>query len=124
MKTKPMTMLLMMLAGWMNRQQQEIIEYLKAENGILRDELLKATGKKRIFLNDSQRRRLAILAKKVGRKALFDICSAFSPDTILMWHRKLVANKYDGSKNRGKGGRPRISDYLRQLIIDQFKIEY
>ena len=35
-----------------------------------------------------------------------------------MWHKKLVARKYDGSKNRGKGGRPRISDYLRQLIID------
>jgi len=45
MKTKPMVMLLTMLAGWMNRQQQEIIEYLKAENGILRDELQKATGR-------------------------------------------------------------------------------
>jgi len=45
MKTKPMVMLLTMLAGWMNRQQQEIIEYLKAENAILRDELQKATGK-------------------------------------------------------------------------------
>jgi hypothetical protein len=44
MKTKPMVMLLTMLAGWMNRQQQEIIEYLKAENAILRDELQKATG--------------------------------------------------------------------------------
>ena len=43
MKTKPMVMLLTMLAGWMNRQQQEIIEYLKAENGILRDELQKAS---------------------------------------------------------------------------------
>jgi len=117
MKTKPWMMLLAMLAGWINQKQQEAIAYLKEENNILKTELLKATGKKRIFLNDKQRRRLAILAKKVGRKTLSDICSAFSPDTILMWHRKLVANKYDGSKNRGKGGRPRISDYLRQLII-------
>ena len=70
MKTKPMTMLLAMLAGWMNRQQQEVIEYLKAENGILKGELLKATGKKRIILNDSQRRRLAILGRQLGRKLL------------------------------------------------------
>ena len=118
MKTKPMTMLLMMLAGWINRQQQEALDYLKAENSILKDELLKATGKKRILLNDTQRRCLAILGKKLGRKLLGEISCAFSPDTLLKWHRKLVAQKYDGSKNRGKGGRPRISDELKQYIID------
>ena len=117
MKTKPWMMLVAMMAGWLNRQQQDAIAYLKEENNILRDELLKATGKKRIFLDDKQRRRLATLAKRVGRKALFDISNIFSPDTLLMWHRKLVAQKYDGSQHRGKGGRPRISDYLRQLII-------
>ena len=121
MSTKPWMMLVSMMAGWINRQQQEAIEYLKEENKILRDELLKATGKKRIFLNNKQRRRLAILAKRVGRKALFDISGVFSPDTLLLWHKKLVAQKYDGSKNRGKGGRPRISDYLRELIIDMAK---
>jgi hypothetical protein len=67
MKTKPITMLLMMLAGWINKEQQYMIEYLSEENSILKSELLKATGKKRIILNDSQRRRLAILAKKVRR---------------------------------------------------------
>ena len=121
MKTKPMAMFLMMLAGWINRQQQHMIDYLQEENKILKHELLKATGKKRILLNDKQRRRLAILAKKLGRGVLSQICTAFSPDTLLLWHRKLVAQKYDGSKNRGKGGRPRISDYLRQLIIDMAK---
>ena len=121
MKTKPITMLLAMLAGWINREQQQIIEYLKAENSILRDELLKATGKKRIILNDSQRRRLAILGKKLGRSLLSKVSCAFSPDTILLWHRKLVARKYDGSKNRGKGCRSRISDKLKQLIIDMAK---
>src|SRR5210317_309640 len=99
MKTKPMVMLLTMLAGWMNRQQQEIIEYLKAENGILREELQKATGKKRLILDDKQRRKLAILGKRLGRGILAQICCSFSPDTLLMWHRKLVAHKYDGSKN-------------------------
>ena len=118
MSAKPWMMLVSMMAGWINRQQQEAIEYLKEENKILRDELLRATGKKRIILNDSQRRRLAILGKKLGRGVLAKIGGSFSPDTILKWHRKLVAYKYDGSRNRGKGGRPRISDYLRQLIID------
>ena len=121
MKTKPMTMLLAMLAGWINREQQQIIEYLKAENSILKEELLRATGKKRIILNDTQRRRLAILGRRLGRKLIGQICCAFSPDTLLKWHRMLVKSKYDGSKNRGKGGRPRISDYLKQLIIDMAK---
>ena len=79
---------------------------------------MKATGKKRIILNDSQRRKLAVLGKKLGRKLLSDVCCAFSPDTLLMWHRKLVARKYDGSKHRSKFGRPRISDELKQQIID------
>jgi putative transposase len=52
---------------------------------------------------------------------LSKVCKAFSPDTLMLWHRKLVAHKYDGSKNRGKGGRPRISDYLRELIINMAK---
>ena len=121
MKTKPTTMLLMMIAGWMNRQQQEIIEYLQAENSILIENLQEATGRKRIILNDKQRRRLAILAKRLGRKVVGQITDAFCPDTLMLWHRKLVARKYDGSKNRGKGGRPRISDYLRQLIITMSK---
>ncbi len=87
MIAKPMTMLLAMLAGWINREQQQIIEYLKAENSILKEELLRATGKKRIILNDTQRRRLAILGQKLGRKLLGQICCAFSPDTLLKWHR-------------------------------------
>ena len=95
MQAKPLAILLMMLSGWINRQQQAI-EYLKEENRILREKL----GSKRILLNDSQRRRLAILGKGIGRKALTEVCCVFSPDTILKWHRKLVAMKYDGSQNR------------------------
>jgi len=97
MKTKPYTMLLIMLAGWINRQQQDAMNYLMEENKILKHEFLKATGKKRIILNDKQRRRLAVLAKRVGRKVLSDISGVFSPDTLLAWYRKLVAAKYDGS---------------------------
>ena len=117
MQTKPLTILLLMLAGWINRQQQEMIEYLKEENKILREKL----GGKRLLLTDRQRRRLAILGKKLGREFLGQVCCAFSPDTLLKWHRKLVAKKYDGSKNRSKYGRPRISDELKQFIIDMAK---
>ena len=121
MKTKPYTMLLMMLAGWINRQQQEAINFLMEENKILKHELLKATGKKRIILNQVQKRRLGILAKRVGRKMLFDISCIFAPDTLLKWFRQLAGKKYDGSKNRSKFGRPRITDELKQLIIDMAK---
>jgi putative transposase len=121
MTTKPWMMLVAMIAGWMNRQQQEIIEYLQAENDILREERQKATGKKRLILNDKQRRKLAILGKRLGRGVLTRISRTFCPDTLLKWHSKLVANKYDGSKHRGKGGRPPISDYLKQLIVDMAK---
>ena len=89
-----------------------MIEYLKEENKILREKL----GPKRILLNDSQRRRLAILGKKVGRKMLTEVCSVFSPATIMKWHFKLVAKKYDGSVHRKKYGRPQITDELRNLI--------
>jgi putative transposase len=77
---------------------------LKTENTILRDKL----GKRRIILTDEQKRFLAVSGKKLGRKVLSEICCAFSPDTILKWHRKLIAAKYDGSGNR-TSGRPRIS---------------
>ena len=83
MQTRPWTMLLMMLAGWLNRHQQDVIEFLKAENEILREKL----GTKRILLNDHQKMRLAHLAKRLGRKVLTEACTAFSPDTLLKWYR-------------------------------------
>ena len=100
MTIKPMAIILTMLAGWINRQQSEIIEYLLEENKILREKI----GKKRILLNDNQRRRLAVLGKKLGRKLLGQFCTSFCPDTVLRWHRELVAQKYDGSINRSKYG--------------------
>ncbi len=112
MRTQPWTMLLMMLAGWVNSHQQDVIEYLREENKILREKL----GGKRVILNNNQRMRLARLGKKLGRKVLKDACCAFSPDTILKWHRMLIARKYDGSGNR-KGGRKRITPEVIELII-------
>jgi hypothetical protein len=73
----------------MNRQQQEVIEYLKKDNRIL----LKKLGPGRIQSNVPQKRRLATAAFRVGRKLLRDCATFFSPDTLLKWHRMLVARK-------------------------------
>src|SRR5471030_272880 len=80
---QPWQLLLAILAGWINRQQQEVIEYLRTENQILKEKL----GKRRIVLSDDQRRRLAVKGKVLGRKVLESIGTLFTPDTILRWHR-------------------------------------
>ena len=107
---QPWHLMFFVFAGWANRQQQEVIEYLRTENQVLREKL----GKKRILLNDDQRRRLGVKGKVLGRKLLKEFGTLFTPDTILRWHRELVAKKWDSSDERKAVGRPRI----RQVIVD------
>ena len=97
--------LILTAAGWINRQQEDAIEYLLAENRVLKEQL----GGKRLRLTDPQRRRLAVRGKRLGRQALDRVAGIVTPDTILRWYRKLIAKKYDGSarKNRRPGLRPR-----------------
>jgi putative transposase len=87
------------LAGWMNQRQQTVIEYLREENRVLREQL----GERRLRFNDDQRRRLAVRAKGLDRKLLMDIATLVTPATLLAWHRKLIAQKYDGSARRNPG---------------------
>jgi putative transposase len=84
---QPWQFLLLILAGWINGGQQEVIDYLLTENRILREKI----GKKRILLNNDQRRRLAIKGKILGRKMLNELATIVTPETILRWHRELVA---------------------------------
>ena len=108
---QPWQLYLVILAGWINREQQQVIEYLRTENAVLKEKL----GKKRILLNDDQRRRLALKGKILGRKRLREFGTLFTPDTILRWHRTLVAKKWDYSdRAEKKSGRPKI----RQVIVD------
>ncbi len=108
---QPWQLLLLLLAGCINREQQQVIEYLRTENAILKEKL----GAKRILLNNDQRRRLGVKGKILGRKLLEEFGTLFAPDTILRWHRQLVAKKWDYSNRKEKKpGRPRI----RQVIID------
>jgi putative transposase len=87
-------------------------EYLVTENRILRDQL-----KGRLRLSDGERKALAEIGQKLGKKALAEVATIVKPDTILAWHRKLVAQKFDGSKQRKAPGRPRIDPELEALIV-------
>ena len=110
---QPWQLYLVIVAGWIHRQQQEVIEYLRTENQVLKEKL----GKKRILLSDNQRRRLAVKGKILGRKRLEEVGTLFTPDTILRWHRMLVAKKYDYSERRQKVGRPVLSEEVVQLVL-------
>lgn len=112
MQSAVLTMLAAILAGRLNEHQQKAIEYLREENRVLREQL----GEKRIRLTDDQRRRLAAKGKLLGRRLLAEICTIVTPDTILRWHRQLIARKYDGSARRGPG-RPRVMDDIRRLTV-------
>ena len=100
------------VAGWVNRQQQAVIEYLKEERQILIEQL---GGKPKAFTN-SQRIRLARKAKDLVRRALFGISPIVTPDTLLRWYRKLVAEKWTFKSERNKG-RPRIDLDVEQLVL-------
>ncbi|MEZ6049647.1 MAG: hypothetical protein R3C11_29515 [Planctomycetaceae bacterium] len=110
---QPWHLLVLALASWINREQQQVIEYLKTENCVLREKL----GKKRILLTDNQRRRLAVKGKVLGRKLLSEIRTNSTPDTILRWHRELIARKWDYSKEKPNVGRPRIRKEIVEYIL-------
>ncbi len=95
-----------------NRGQQDLIEYLQEENRVLREQL----GANRLLFTDVQRRRLAAKAKKIGREGFFEISTLVTPDTLLRWYRRQIAQKYDGSQAR-RAGRPKTAAEIEQLIL-------
>ena len=105
--------MLLILAGWVNRRQQDAVEYLLTENRILREKL----GKNRILLSDGQRRRLAVRGKILGRKMLEQLATTVTPNTILRWHRELVARHWDYSGRRKYVGRPPLSKEIIELVL-------
>ena len=104
------------VAGWMNQRQLQMIDYLREENRVLREQL----GGRRVRLNDEQRRRLAAKAKGLGRKLLAEVATIVTPETLLAWHRKLIAQKYDGSGKRGPG-RPGTARKVEALVVRMAK---
>ncbi len=93
---RPFAFFLLLVSGWVNRQHQAVIDYLLEENRILRA----AHAPRRLRLTDDQRRRLALKGQVLGRRRLADVAGIVTPDTILRWYRRLVAQKYDGSHTR------------------------
>ena len=90
-------MVLGVLTGWLDRREREAVAYLIEENRLLRRQL----GTRRPRLTDDDRRRLAARAYRVGRAALREIVTIATPDTLLRWHRQLMARKW---RYAGQGG--------------------
>ena len=108
----PFRFVLIAVAGWMNQHQLQVIDYLREENRVLREQL----GGRRLRLSDDQRRRLAAKAKVLGRRILAEMATIVTPETLLAWHRKLIAQKYDGSGCR-RPGRPRTPERIEALVV-------
>jgi hypothetical protein len=100
----------------MNQHQQHVIHYLMEENRVLREQI----GSRRMRFSDDQRRRLAAKAKTIGRKLLHEIATIVTLETLLAWHRKLIANKYDGSAKRSPG-RPPTAAEIAALVTRMAK---
>ena len=112
-----MSFLLMAMSGWVHRRQLLVIEYLETENRLLKGKL----KGKRLRFTDVERALLARKAKALGRRALFQLDTLVSPDTLLRWHRRLIARKWDYSHQR-RCGRPEtarvISDLICRMALD------
>ena len=107
-----LSFLLLIAAGWVHRHQLIVIEFLQAENRLLKDRL----RGRRIRFTDAERALLARKAKAVGRKALLELDTIVSPDTLLRWHRRLVALKGIFAARRGPG-RPGVMRHISALIV-------
>ncbi len=108
---QPWQVLVAALAGWIRREQDAVIEYLREENRVLRQQL----GRRRLRLTDDQRRRLAVRGKAIGRRVLAEVASLVTPDTILRWHRQLIAQKW--THKRRSPGRRRIMQVIADLTL-------
>src|SRR6516225_2876068 len=97
--------LLAYVTGTVNQELLLRNEYLAAENRILRSQI-----KGRLLLSDGEKVTLAEIAHRLGRMALKDVAATAKPDTILGWYRKLITNKFNGSRFCERVGRPRVAE--------------
>ena len=109
----PLQVLLVTLAGWINRHQQHVIEYLVEENRVLKGQ--GQMKERRLRLTDDQRRRLAVKGRRLGRRVLRQVATIVTPDTILRWHRQLITRKWTFEPKRL--GRPGIMREISSLIL-------
>jgi hypothetical protein len=112
MRNKKWVRLLAYVTGSVNQELLLQNEYLAAENRILRAKL-----PTKLRLTNPERATLAEIGKRLGRKVLAEVACVAKPDTILAWYRKLVANKFDGSKHRQYPGRPSVPPVVEALVV-------
>jgi putative transposase len=99
------------LTGWLDHQQRSALAYLIEENRFLRQQV----GQRRLRFTDDDRRRLAVRAHRLGRQALRDVATVVTPDTLLRWHRQLVARKWTYPRRRASRGG--VLAEIRQLVM-------
>src|ERR671918_473186 len=107
----PLRLLLATLAGWINRHQQHVIDYLVEENRARREQL----RGRRVQLTDDQRRRLAAKGHRLGRRVLRQVATIVTPDTLLRWYRRLIAQKWTSECRRP--GRPGLMKEIASLVV-------
>jgi hypothetical protein len=107
----PFQILLAALLGWLEREQHDVIAFLREENRALKAQL----AGRRLRLTDAQRCRLAVLGQRLGRAVLRDVATLVTPDTILRWHRELIARKWTYARHRA--GRPGVLAEIRRLVV-------
>src|SRR5207249_8485682 len=99
------------ITGWLDRREREALAYLIEENRVLRQQV----GGRRLRFTDDDRRRLAIRAHRLGRQALREVATIVTPDTLLRWHRQLVARKW--THTRRPSSRSGVLAEIRQLVL-------
>jgi putative transposase len=104
--------LLAYLTGSVDQELLLRNEYLVTENRILHSQI-----KGRVHLSDGERKALANIGKKLGKQALAEVATIVKPETILAWHRRLIAQKFDGTQQRRSLGRPRVDKNLEALVV-------
>jgi hypothetical protein len=119
MKQRLWITLITCLAYCVDKELWKAIDYLKEQVRVLQEQ---QERDKRILLSNHQRIRLAAKAKRLTRRLLEETTVLFTPDTILGWYRRLIAQKYDGSKNCRNPGRPSMSQEIVELVL-RFKQE-
>jgi hypothetical protein len=106
----PLQLILAALSGWLEREQREVINFLREENRVLKAQL----RGRRMRLTDDQQQRLAVLGRRISRRTLRHISTLVTPDTILRWHRELVARKWT---QRRRVGRPGVQGQIWALVM-------
>ena len=104
-------MIVAALAGWLEQGQRDVIEFLREENRVLKGQLCG----RRLRLGDDERRRLAAVGERLGRRILAEVATIVTPDTILRWHRELIARKWTYA--RSQPGRPGVHVEIRRLAV-------